>query len=431
MGLGYGFLLCFLLWGSTELCYPHPLWLLQRAARGPASSSPPVRVECLEAQLVVTVSKNLFGTGKLVRPSDLTLGPERCKPLASEDGADVVRFEVGLHECGSSVQVTEDALVYSTYLLHSPRPVGNLSILRTNHAEVPIECHYPRQGNVSSQAVLPTWVPFRTTVHSQEKLAFSLRLMEEDWSAEKRTPTFQLGDTAHLQAEVHTGSHMPLRLFVDHCVATPTPARTTSPHHTIVDFHGCLMDGLSDSSSVFRTPRPGPDTLQFTLDVFHFANDSRNTIFITCHLKVAPANQVPDQLNKACSFSKSSNSWSPVEGTDDICGCCNNGDCGVLGGSRRLPPTGKLSTSQRQKSTSRKRRHVAEEADVTVGPLIFLGKAGDRGMEEWASAAQSSMALGVGLVVVVTLTLAAVILGLARRRRAVSHPEMCPVSDSK
>lgn len=41
-------------------------------------------------------------------------------------------------------QVTEDALVYSTFLFHDPRPVGNLSILRTNRAEVPIECRYPR-----------------------------------------------------------------------------------------------------------------------------------------------------------------------------------------------------------------------------------------------------------------------------------------------
>ena len=36
----------------------------------------------------------------------------------------------------------------------------------------------PRQGNVSSWAIQPTWVPFRTTVFSEEKLVFSLRLME-------------------------------------------------------------------------------------------------------------------------------------------------------------------------------------------------------------------------------------------------------------
>ncbi|XP_058426534.1 zona pellucida sperm-binding protein 3 [Diceros bicornis minor] len=426
MGLSYGLVICFLLWGGTGLCYPQPLW--QGGTLLPMTSKLPVVVKCLEAQLVVTVSKDLFGTGKLIRPADLTLGPENCEPLVSMDTDDMVRFEVGLHECGNGVQVTEDALVYSTFLLHNPRPTGNLSILRTNRAEVPIECRYPRQGNVSSQAILPTWVPFRTTMFSEEKLVFSLQLMEKDWGAEKRSPTFQLGEIAHLQADVHTGSHVPLRLFVDHCVATLTPDRNTSPYHTIVDFHGCLVDGLSDASSAFKAPRPGPETLQFTVDVFHFANDSRNTVYITCHLKVTPAGQVPDQLNKACSFSKSSNSWSPVEGPADICQCCRNGSCGSPGLSSKLSHP----VRQWHKSASRNRRHVTEEADVTVGPLIFLGKANDRAVEGSTSSPTSLMlGLGLGLAAMGSLTLAVIVLGLARSRQAASHPVVCPVSASQ
>ncbi|XP_054445237.1 zona pellucida sperm-binding protein 3 [Pteronotus mesoamericanus] len=407
MALSYGLFICFLLWGGMELCYPQTLW---------QEGASPVVVKCLESQLVVTVSKDFFGTGKLIRPADLTLGPEGCKPLVSMDTDVVVRFEVGLHECGNSLQVTKDSLVYSTFLLHSPRPVGNLSILRTNRAEVPIKCQFPRQGNVSSQAILPTWVPFRTTVFSEEKLVFSLYLMEGNWSSKKRSPTFQLGDIAHLQAEVHTGSHVPLRLFVDHCVATPTPNRNASPYHTIVDFHGCLVDGLFEASSAFKAPRPGPETLQFTVDVFHFANDSRNMIYITCHLKVTLADKVPDQLNKACSFSKSSNSWLPVEGTADICQCCNKGSCGISARSRRL-------VGQWHKSASRSRRHVTEEADVTVGPLIFLGKAGDHGVEESASSLTPVM-LGLGLAVLVSLTLATIVLGLIRCHQAAFRPVM-------
>ncbi|XP_076996312.1 zona pellucida sperm-binding protein 3 [Tamandua tetradactyla] len=419
MELSYGLFICFLLWGGTELCNPHPLWLFQGGTHRPGSSVPPVQVQCLEAQLVVTVSKDLFGTGKLIRSADLTLGRESCRPLASNDTDDVIRFTVGLHECGSSVQVTEDALVYSTFLLHDPRPAGNLSILRTSYAEVPIECRYPRQGNVSSWPILPTWMPFRTTVSSEEKLVFSLHLMEKDWSTKKKSPIFQLGETAHLQAEVHTGSHRPLLLFVDHCVATGAPDHTTSPHYNIVDFHGCLVDGLSDASSAFRSPRSRPDILQFTVDMFHFANDSRNTVYITCHLKVTPAGQDPDQRNKACSFSKSSNSWSPVEGSVDICECCNKGDCGILDSARRLPS---VPASQRQKTASRNPRHATEEVDVTVGPLVFLGKAADHSTQGWTSSVHTSVALGLGLAMLVALTLATVGLGLARRRHAASHP---------
>lgn len=102
MGLSYRFFVCFLLLGGTELCFPQTT---PDKSHPSLPSSPPVVVECLEAQLVVTVSKNLFGTGKLVRPADLTLGPENCEPLLSVDTDDVVKFEVGLHKCGNSVQV--------------------------------------------------------------------------------------------------------------------------------------------------------------------------------------------------------------------------------------------------------------------------------------------------------------------------------------
>lgn len=96
MALSSGLLVRLLLLGSMELCSPHPT----------VSSLPPIQVQCLEAQLVVTVSRDLFGTGKLVQPGDLTLGPERCRPLVSAGSDDtVVKFEVGVHECGSSVQV--------------------------------------------------------------------------------------------------------------------------------------------------------------------------------------------------------------------------------------------------------------------------------------------------------------------------------------
>ncbi|XP_010076451.1 PREDICTED: zona pellucida sperm-binding protein 3-like, partial [Pterocles gutturalis] len=77
--------------------------------------------------------------------------------------------------------------------------------------------------------------------------------------------------------------------------------------------------------SAFITPRPREDVLRFRIDVFRFAGDTRNLIYITCHLKVTPADQAPDPLNKACSFNKARNTWAPVEGTRDICSCCETG----------------------------------------------------------------------------------------------------------
>lgn len=65
----------------------------------------PVTVQCQEAQLVVTVHRDLFGTGRLVNVADLTLGPAACKHSSLNPAHNTVTFTAGLHECGSVVQV--------------------------------------------------------------------------------------------------------------------------------------------------------------------------------------------------------------------------------------------------------------------------------------------------------------------------------------
>ncbi|XP_050759181.1 zona pellucida sperm-binding protein 3-like [Gymnogyps californianus] len=339
----------------------------------------PVAVQCQEAQVVVTVHRDLFGTGRLVKAADLTLGSAACLPVAQSAAESTVTFVAGLHECGSTLQMTPDSLIYKTSLSYKPTPSGNLVIVRTNAAVVPIECHYPRKSNVSSNAIRPTWVPFRSTLSAEERLTFSLRLMNDDWSSERLSNGFQLGESLHLQADVASGHHVPLRLFVDDCVATLSPDRNSSPRYALIDLSGCLVDGRSDdTTSAFISPRPRQETLQFVVDAFKFAGDDRNLIYITCHLKVSPADQAPNPLNKACSFNKASSLWAPVEGTGDICSCCETGNCPLYGGySRRINPPArwlgrrlKRDIASRQGGSSR-----AAEAEVSVGPLLILDSA--------------------------------------------------------
>uniref|UniRef100_A0A8C6JQZ2 Zona pellucida sperm-binding protein 3 n=1 Tax=Melopsittacus undulatus TaxID=13146 RepID=A0A8C6JQZ2_MELUD len=162
--------------------------------------------------------------------------------------------------------------------------------------------------------------------------------LPDDWSSERQSNGFQLGESLHLQADVAAGNHIPLRLFVDDCVATLSPDRNSSPRYALVDLSGCLVDGrLDDTTSAFISPRPRQETLQFTVDAFRFAGDERSLIYITCHLKVSPVDQAPNPSNKACSFNKASSLWAPVEGTGDICSCCETGNCPLYGGYSRRP----------------------------------------------------------------------------------------------
>ncbi|XP_019388695.1 PREDICTED: zona pellucida sperm-binding protein 3-like, partial [Crocodylus porosus] len=317
----------------------------------------PVIVQCQEAQMVVTVHRDLFGTGRLIKAADLSLGSAACQHVALNEVENTVTFAAGLQDCGSSLQMTPDSLIYRTSLNYTPSPAGNAVILRTNPAVIPIECHYPRKKNVSSKAVKPTWSPLFSTVSAEERLHFSLRLMNDDWSAERPSNGFHLGEPMHIQAEVTAENHMALRLFVDSCVATLTPDTNSSPRYAIIDFNGCLVDGRSDdATSAFISPRPRQDMLQL--------------IYITCHLKVTPADQVPDFLNKACSFHKVGNFWSPVEGTRDICSCCKTGNCGLLGWSRRVhPPRWPVRHFRRDVASKPGNSSMVEaESDVVLGP---------------------------------------------------------------
>ncbi|XP_050824661.1 zona pellucida sperm-binding protein 3-like [Gopherus flavomarginatus] len=70
---------------------------------------------------------------------------------------------------------------HSTSLTYNPIPASNPVILRTNPAVIPTECHYPKKDNVSSKAIKPTWIPFSSTLSAEERLGFSLRLMNGDW----------------------------------------------------------------------------------------------------------------------------------------------------------------------------------------------------------------------------------------------------------
>ncbi|XP_072420907.1 zona pellucida sperm-binding protein 3-like [Chiloscyllium punctatum] len=298
---------------------------------GSVSPLQTVMVQCGEHNLLVRAQLDLFGTRHLIKAADLILGTAGCQPTRVFPENQTVLFDYGLHECGSRLQMTEDFLVYTTHLTHVPNYPGSV-IVRTNGAVVPIECRYLRKGNVSSDLIRPTWIPFSSTRSGEGHLSFSLRLMNGDWLTERTSTVYSLGDLIHIEASVSLANHVPLKLYIDRCVATLSPDKDSTPRYSIIDYNGyCLLDSKAeDSFSTFPSPRDGrePDKLRFDLDAFRFYGDERSLMFITCHLRVAAVDQ-GDSRNKACTFQKLQNIWTPLEESDsDICACCHVGNCG-------------------------------------------------------------------------------------------------------
>ncbi|XP_072556283.1 zona pellucida sperm-binding protein 3-like [Paramormyrops kingsleyae] len=286
-----------------------------------------VSVVCGEDSVVVLVQPILLGNGQPINASDITFGG--CAPIG-QDASGTVRFQSALQACGSTLMMTADALVYSFVLIYTPRGINGLPIVRTNGAMVGIECHYLRKQNVSSNALVPTWIPYYATMAAEAQLRFSLRLMDDAWQNERASNVYFLGNVLNIEASVLVGNSQPLRVFVDSCVATLVPDVSSVPSYAFVQNSGCLTDAKVTGSRSQFLPRKQDDKLQLQLDAFRFSQDGRSSMFITCSLRATVASVPVDSQHKACSFSLAANRWMSVDGNDQVCGCCDT-SCGPAG----------------------------------------------------------------------------------------------------
>ncbi|XP_034469013.1 zona pellucida sperm-binding protein 3-like [Hippoglossus hippoglossus] len=282
-----------------------------------------VAVRCGEREVSVEVKKNFLGNGQVIRASDLTLGG--CAGVDTDDH--VLWFHAELQGCGSTLKMTEGALVYSFSLIYSPTPIGDTFTLKTSPAEVGIDCHYLRRHYVSSNAMRPAWTQFASDVLAEQRHHFSLRLMTADWQSQRPSSGFFLSDVMHIEAAVLQGHHAPLRVFVDSCVATAEPDPSSKPSYPFISNHGCLTDAKLTGAKSYFMQRSREDKLHFLLKAFRFKQNHNGSLYITCHLKATTVSVPVDSQHKACSFLTEANRWVASGGDNKVCGCCES-SCG-------------------------------------------------------------------------------------------------------
>uniref|UniRef100_A0A8C1G732 Zona pellucida sperm-binding protein 3 n=1 Tax=Cyprinus carpio TaxID=7962 RepID=A0A8C1G732_CYPCA len=281
-----------------------------------------VAVQCSENRVHVEVKKDLFSNGQLIQPSGLSMGG--C-PVVSEDSASgVLIFEYELQDCNSVLMMTENELVYTFALTYTPVAFAGTPITRAEGALVGVQCHYQRLFNVSSNALNPTWVPYASTEVGEDILQFSLNLMMDDWSYQRPSNVYYLGDIINIEASVKVYNHVPLRVFVDSCVATQVPDVNSVPRYSFIENHGCLVDAKATASSSRFMPRTQEDKIRFQLETFRFQGGDSPSIYITCTVKATLASTPSDAFRKSCSFS---NGWLAADGNHQACGCCDS-TCG-------------------------------------------------------------------------------------------------------
>ncbi|CAM4724978.1 unnamed protein product [Leuciscus chuanchicus] len=255
-------------------------------------------IQCGENRVIVEVQQDFFSNGQLIQPTGMSLGG--CPVVGQDPGSRVLLFEYELQDCNSVLMMNEDELVYIFSLTYTPEAFAGTPITRANGAIVGVQCHYPRLQNVSSDALRPTWVPYASTEAGGEVLLFSLKIMMDDWSYQRPSYSYFLGGVINIEASVKQYNHVPLRVFVDSCVATQVPDVNSLPRYSFIENHGCFVDAKTTASSSHFMPRSQVDKIQFQLEAFMFQEGNSPSIYITCTLKATIASAPSDAQRKSC-----------------------------------------------------------------------------------------------------------------------------------
>ncbi|KAM9836601.1 zona pellucida sperm-binding protein 3-like [Aulostomus maculatus] len=293
-------------------------------------------VKCDEDGVEVVMKAYLFDPDLPVDPSHLRLGPgrasqTRCTASESEAGEFIIRAP--LSDCGGQVVATGGAVRYTNVLLYSaPGEAGGSG--QPGGAAVTVSCEYNRKFPVGSKALKPTWSPLISVLSNRLHLDFQLRLMTGDWSGERPSSVYFLGDVINMEASVQ--NRLPLRLYVNSCVASLTSDLNSYPRYAFIDPQGCFIDSQLNGSSSGFLPRVHNSVLRIQLEPFLFHLHPQRAIYITCHLEAEPTSNQGKTGKKACSFNGVR--WTSVDGDDGACESCSKAqETEAESGHKRAP----------------------------------------------------------------------------------------------
>ncbi|XP_020368135.2 zona pellucida sperm-binding protein 3-like [Rhincodon typus] len=238
-----------------------------------------------------------------------------CPPSSYSPGG--LSFQYGLQDCRAGRLVTDKEVVYWNYLKYEASPVPGRKEPQLNRR---LECRYP----VEEVPVSLTTFPLTGFLGGDGSLVFTMKIMTDDWTAERPDTLFFLGASINLEASVLATYHQGIHLYIEECIATPTSSLAESPkNYTIINNYGCLIDGKTGNSKYL--PRIKESHLRFVVQAFKFHDLEGTDIYIHCKVVVWDPSWNEHQLHKACSFNQQTKRWQLLDDPlqSSKCDCCN------------------------------------------------------------------------------------------------------------
>ncbi|KAK5859942.1 hypothetical protein PBY51_021458 [Eleginops maclovinus] len=296
----------------------------QQKSAGLSMRPRPIVVHCHPDSIRVVVQADMFDKGFKVDGRHLHLGlssvseGSACVAVPSGEAENTIQAFLG--DCGTKLSSTKEKIIYSNVLVYSPEPSPD-GLLRLDGATIPVECHYEKRYSLDAISLHPTWVPSVSTISAKDQIDFNLLLMTGDWQFERGSHSYFLGDPIRFQVSAIMGNHMPLRVYVDHCVAESTPDAEDTLRYYFIEHYGCLTDAYLTNSKSHFLQRVEEHKLRFQVEAFRFYQAPSNQVYISCLVKAVPAVLAVNSQNRACSVID--NRWRSVDGNDKECGNCD------------------------------------------------------------------------------------------------------------
>uniref|UniRef100_A0A8C9T429 Zona pellucida sperm-binding protein 3 n=1 Tax=Scleropages formosus TaxID=113540 RepID=A0A8C9T429_SCLFO len=264
-----------------------------------------VTVKCHASTMEIVVQADLYGVGTVIDVSELRLGAnphprKSCRPTVSGHGEYTII--ASLTDCGTKRLITGNSLIYVNLLIYSPSssPEG---IIRMKEVVIPVEL---------------------CTIHYLQLLykhqVLILHVPTGDWQSKRASNQYVSGEYINIEAMVRLHQPTALRLFIDNCVASLLPEKTSSPNYSFVENNGCLFDALMTGSRSAFLPRVQENKLQLQLESFRFDQKAKNMLYITCLLVAVPLTRYRNSDRRACSFI--GGRWRSADGADSDCLTC-------------------------------------------------------------------------------------------------------------
>ncbi|XP_060105754.1 zona pellucida sperm-binding protein 3-like [Heteronotia binoei] len=301
MGLWEGLFVVILAWSIVPAS----------AQRAPANS---VFYECNRTGIHLVVKTDPWNTGLKLNPQFLSLG--NC-PFSFENSPQAFfHFQYNFKECGFARLKSGKTVDHLINLVYSPPSLrgqfyNNPFAERINCTDYEASVIPPQMALVTGQ------------LSASSMPMFTVKLMNEDFSAPSDVKVFVLGSQINMEFAVQRSFHQPLRVFVDECTAAATPELYRSPrNYSIIANYGCLTDGMV-ANSLFL-PRPAPEVIRLSLQAFAFIGINTD-IYIHCQVLVWDPEVLTDPLKKACSFHKDTKRWELLDDpSSSVCSCCES-----------------------------------------------------------------------------------------------------------